>query len=118
MAGRRVAVTRTREQASELSEKLVALGAEVLELPVLRITKEISKPALADVMLELSSYDWLVFTSANGVRHFFDEFLRLFDDIRALGGMRIAAIGDGTARRIAELVWGPMLPARGFLAPG
>ena len=103
LAGKRVAVTRTREQASELSEKLVALGAEVLELPVLRITKEISKQSLADVMLELSSYDWIVFTSANGVRHFFDEFLRLFDDIRALGGMRIAAVGDGTSRRIADL---------------
>ena len=103
LTGKRVAVTRTREQVSELSQKLLALGAEVLELPVLRITKEISKQSLADVMLELSSYDWLVFTSANGLRYFFDEFLRIFDDIRALGGLRIAAVGDGTSRRIAEL---------------
>ncbi len=103
MAGKRVVVTRTREQASELSSRLAALGAEVLELPVLRITKEVDLHLLADVMLELSSYDWIVFTSANGVRYFFEEFLRVFDDIRALGLLRIAAVGDGTARRIAEL---------------
>jgi len=103
LAGRRVVVTRTREQASGLAAKLAALGAEVVELPVLRISKEIVKESLADVMLELGGYDWLVFTSANGVRYFFEEFFRLFDDIRALGGLRIAAVGDGTGRRIADL---------------
>jgi len=102
LAGRRVVVTRTREQASVLAGRLTALGAEVIELPVLRISKEISKDNLADVMLELGSYDWIVFTSANGVRYFFEEFFRLFDDIRALGGLRFACVGDGTARGIAE----------------
>jgi uroporphyrinogen-III synthase len=103
LSGRRIVVTRTREQASDLAEKLRLLGAEAVELPVLRITKEISKESLLDVMLELGSYDWLVFTSANGVRFFFDEFLRIYDDIRSLGGLRIAAVGDGTSRRIADL---------------
>lgn len=103
MAGKRVVVTRTREQASELSSRLAALGAEVLELPVLRITKEVDLQVLADVLLELASYDWIVFTSANGVRYFFEEFLRVFDDIRALGHLRLACVGDGTARRIADL---------------
>jgi uroporphyrinogen-III synthase len=70
LSGRRIVVTRTREQASELAAKLARLGAEVIELPVLRISREISKQALADVMLEFGAYDWLVFTSANGV-HFF-----------------------------------------------
>src|SRR5271154_3589579 len=103
LAGRRVVVTRTREQASELAAKLAALGAEVVELPVLRISKEILKESLADVMLELGGYDWLASTSATGVRYFFEEFFRLFDDIRAPGGLRIAAVGDGTSRRIADL---------------
>jgi uroporphyrinogen-III synthase len=103
LAGRRIVVTRTREQASVLAARLAALGAAVIELPVLCISKEISKDTLADVMLELASYDWIVFTSANGVRYFFEEFLRLFDDIRALGGLRIACVGDGTARGIADL---------------
>jgi uroporphyrinogen-III synthase len=57
----------------------------VVELPLITVTKEIDKDPLADVMLELGSYDWIVFTSANGVRFFFEEFLRIFDDIRALG---------------------------------
>ena len=103
MAGKRVVVTRTREQASELARRLDALGAEVLELPVLRITKEVDLHQLADVLLELASYDWIVFTSANGVRYFFEEFRRVFDDIRSLGLLRIAAVGDGTARRLTEL---------------
>jgi uroporphyrinogen-III synthase len=103
LTGRRVVVTRTREQASALASRLAALGAEVIELPVLRISKEISKEALADVMLEFGAYDWLVFTSANGVHFFFEEFRRIFDDIRALGLVRIACVGDGTARAVASL---------------
>lgn len=103
LAGRRIAVTRAREQASELSSKLVALGAEVIELPLIRVTREISKQNLADVMLELGGYDWIVFTSPNGVRFFFEEFFRLFEDIRSLGLLRIACVGEATARGIADL---------------
>lgn len=102
LAGRRVAVTRAREQTSELAGKLAALGAEVVELPLIHIVKDVEKQALADVMLELGSYDWIVFTSANGVRFFFEEFFRLFDDIRALGLLRFACVGDTTAKAIAE----------------
>ena len=100
LTGRRVAITRAREQAPELTAKLQALGAEVLELPLISITKEISKQDLADVLLELGSYDWIVFTSANGVRYFFEEFNRVFDDIRSLGLLRIACVGPATAAAI------------------
>jgi uroporphyrinogen-III synthase len=103
LTGRRIVVTRTRDQASELASKLAAFGAEVIELPVIRISKEISKPALADVMLEFGGYDWLVFTSANGVHNFFSEFFRIFDDIRSLGLIRIACIGEATAKAVADL---------------
>jgi uroporphyrinogen-III synthase len=103
LSGRRVVVTRTRDQASELSAKLASLGAQVVELPVLRISREVSKQMLADALLELGSYDWLVFTSANGVHHFFAEFLKVFDDIRSLGLVRIACVGDATARAVREL---------------
>jgi uroporphyrinogen-III synthase len=101
LKGRRIAVTRAREQAPELTAKLTALGAEVIELPLIRVSKHISKDNLADVMLELGAYDWIVFTSANGVRFFFEEFFRLFDDIRALGLLRFACIGDATGREVA-----------------
>jgi len=100
LSGRRIAVTRAREQAPELSGKLTALGAEVVELPLIHVSKDIQKDPLADVMLELGGYDWITFTSANGVRYFMEEFLRLFDDIRALGLLRFACIGDTTAAAI------------------
>ncbi len=103
LSGRRIAVTRAREQASELAGKLSALGAEVIELPLIRVSKSISKESLADVLLELGSYDWIVFTSANGVRYFFEEFRRIFDDIRSLGLLRIACVGEGTAKLVREL---------------
>lgn len=103
LVGRRVAVTRAREQTPELSTKLTALGADVIELPLITISKEISKQDLADTMLELGGYDWIVFTSANGVRFFFEEFFRLFDDIRSLGLLRIACVGAGTAKAVQEL---------------
>jgi uroporphyrinogen-III synthase len=103
LAGRRIAVTRAREQASELAGLLSGLGAEIVELPLIRVTKEISKEILAEVMQDLGAYDWIVFTSANGVRFFFEEFFRLFDDIRALGLLRFACVGEGTARAVTAL---------------
>ncbi|MEO7598623.1 MAG: uroporphyrinogen-III synthase [Opitutus sp.] len=103
LAGRRVAITRAREQASELASKLTGLGAEVIELPLIRVTKSVALQPLADVLLELGGYDWIVFTSSNGVRYFFEEFLRVFDDIRSLGLLRIACIGESTAKAIRAL---------------
>ena len=94
--GRSVVVTRAREQASELRARLEALGAEVVELPAIAIEP-------IDVVLpDLSAYDWLVFTSANGVDAFFERGLQpLTLDARALAGTRIAVIGPGTERAIA-----------------
>lgn len=103
LSGRRIAVTRAREQSPELAAKLAALGAEVIELPLIQVTKHVDKNALADVLLELGSYDWIVFTSANGVRYFFEEFLRVFDDIRSLGLLRFACVGDATAAAVRSL---------------
>lgn len=103
LAGRRIAITRAREQSSELAEKLEALGAEPVELPLIKISREISKQNLADTMLELGSYDWILFTSVNGVRFFFAQFFELFDDIRALGLIRFAVVGEATAKAIEDL---------------
>jgi uroporphyrinogen-III synthase len=102
LSGRRVVITRAREQTSELAGKLSGLGADVIELPLIRVTKHIEKETLADIMMELGTYDWVVFTSANGVRFFFEEFFRLFDEIRALGLLRFACIGEATAKAIKE----------------
>lgn len=100
--GRRIAITRTRAQTSEMRAQLEDLGAEVIELPLIDVVKDVSKDRLAEVFPEFGAYDWLVFTSPNGVKYFFEEFHRVFDDIRSLGLMRIACVGDGTARAIKE----------------
>lgn len=102
LTGKRIAVTRARDQASELAGKLGALGAEVIELPLIHVSKAVDLHTLADVLAELGSYDWIVFTSANGVRYFFEEFYRVFDDVRSLGLLRFACIGEATGKAIAE----------------
>ena len=101
--GQRIVVTRTREQASQLSRQLLELGAEVLEIPTIKIVPPDEKQDLIDAILELNAYDWLIFTSPNGVATFFDYFFKTFDDLRDIGGVRIAAIGPGTAAKLREL---------------
>lgn len=101
--GKRIVVTRTREQASELSRRLLELGAEVLEIPTIKITHPTRREDVVDAMLSLNSYDWLVFTSPNGVTAFFDFFFKRFQDLRDLGGARLAAIGPATAAKLSEL---------------
>jgi uroporphyrinogen III methyltransferase/synthase len=100
--GRRVAITRTRDQNSELREKLESLGAEVIELPLITISKDVDKFGLVEILAELGMYDWIVFTSANGVRYFFEDFLKGYPDIRALGLLRFACVGKATAREIEK----------------
>jgi uroporphyrinogen III methyltransferase / synthase len=101
--GQRVVVTRTRDQASQLSRQLLELGADVMEVPTIKIDLPDDRQDLVDAILGLNSYDWLVFTSANGVSAFFDLFFKTFDDLRDIGGVRIAAVGPGTAARLKEI---------------
>jgi len=103
LAGRRIVITRPREQAAEWRTQLGALGAEVIELPLIQVTKHYDKQTLVEIFAELTQYEWLVFTSANGARFFFEEFLKGFDDIRALGLVRIAVVGEATADVIRGL---------------
>ena len=102
LSGKRIVVTRTRTQAGVLSEQLRALGADVIELPTIRIEPPNDLRAFAELVQEAHAYDWIVFTSPNGVTAFFDLFYKLYDDAREIGGARIAAIGAATARRIKE----------------
>ena len=103
--GQRIVVTRTRAQASLLSKQLLELGADVLEIPTIKIAPpgDERRQDIIDALLELNSYDWLVFTSPNGVTAFFDLFFRRFDDLRDVGGAKIAAIGPATAEKLKEL---------------
>jgi uroporphyrinogen III methyltransferase/synthase len=101
--GRRIVTTRAREQSGDLHRKLEDLGADVLELALVEIKPFVDRDLTLEVFAEVGHYDWLVFTSANGVRHFFDLFLKGFRDLRALGVMRIACVGEATARAVRAL---------------
>ncbi len=101
--GQRIVVTRNRERAGDCSQKLAELGADVLEIPAIKIVQPENKRDIVDALLGLNSYDWLVFTSANGVTAFFDMFFKRFQDLRDIGGVRIAAVGPATAARLREL---------------
>ena len=72
-------------------------------MPTIKITEPLEKMAIVDALLEINSYEWLIFTSANGVTAFFDMFFKRFQDLRDLGGCRIAAIGPATAAKLREL---------------
>jgi uroporphyrinogen III methyltransferase/synthase len=101
--GERIVVTRARDQAERLTRPLLELGAEVLEIPAIRIVPPENKEDLKDALLGLHEYDWVVFTSPNGVTTFFDYFFKGFDDLRDIGGVRLAAVGPATAARLKEL---------------
>ncbi len=101
--GRRIVVTRRSEQAGGFAQRLTELGADVLEVPTIKITRPTETDAIVDALLGLNAYDWLVFTSVNGVTAFFDIFFRRFQDLRDIGGVRIAAVGPATAAKLREL---------------
>ena len=102
LLGKRIVVTRTRKQASVLSSKLRVLGAHAIELPTIRIEPPSDLREFAQLVQDAHIYDWIVFTSANGVEAFFDIFFKLYDDAREIGGARIAVIGPATAQRVKD----------------
>ena len=101
--GRRIVVTRSRAQASLLSRQLLERGADVLEIPTIRLEPPTERLALADALLELNAYDWLIFTSPNGVATFFEYFFKVFEDMRDIGGVRLAAVGPATAAKLQRI---------------
>lgn len=101
--GKRIVVTRTRTQASQLSSQLSELGAEVLEIPTIKVVEPDDKQSIIDAIMGLNTYSWVVFTSPNGVDWFFKFFFQAFDDLRDLGGTRIAAVGPATEKKLNDL---------------
>ena len=101
--GKRIVVTRGRGQNAEMMQTLANLGADVLEIPAIKQEQPDNKQDVVDALLSLNSYDWLIFTSANGVTAFFDLFFRHFKDLRDLGGAKIAAVGPATAAKLREM---------------
>ena len=95
--GQTVVVTRTRHQASELSARLTELGAAVIEAPTLELAPPADPAVVDDALRNAGRYDWVVFTSANGVYQTKARLLELGLDARTFGGAKVAAVGDSTA---------------------
>jgi len=100
--GKKIVVTRAQDQAGELSERLRSLGADAIELPVISIQPPEHSAPLGLAIAHLADYDWLIFTSVNGVRCFLEHLDRSPHDLRLLKA-KICAIGPSTRRAIEEL---------------
>lgn len=100
--GKKVVVTRARAQASQLVEKIRELGGEAIEFPSIKIAKEEGLNPLYNAFKNIEHYDWIVFTSINSVKIFFDEMFKNNMDIRDLKGIKICAIGPATRDKLIE----------------
>lgn len=100
--GKRIVVTRARSQASDLVRRLEDLGAQCLEYPTIRIAPIPDDSGLDAAIENLTEYDWLIFTSVNGVRFFFERLFQSGKDVRALGHLKTAAIGPATSRKLLD----------------
>lgn len=115
--GQRVVITRAREQASTLAATLRQLGAEVLELPTIQIQRAADYGPLDRAISNLRDYDWLIFTSVNGVRYFLERLDASGSDLRALRG-RICAIGPATRAALENLHLKVDVTAERYVAEG
>jgi uroporphyrinogen III methyltransferase/synthase len=115
--GRRIVVTRSTQQAPALTEKLRELGAEVIEMPATQVARMDLAPLRAELD-QLSDYQWLIFTSQNGVSIFWEQLLGERRDARALSALKIAAVGPATAGALLEHgIAVDVIPSR-FVAEG
>jgi uroporphyrinogen III methyltransferase/synthase len=115
--GKRIVVTRAKGQADALSARLGALGAAAIEIPTIEIRPAADYAPLDRAIANLSSYDWLIFTSANGVRFFLDRLDHSATDLRALRA-RICAIGPATRTAIEALHLKVDLMGKQYVAEG
>jgi uroporphyrinogen III methyltransferase/synthase len=100
LRGKRILVTRARRQAKPLVRAIEALGGEVIEFPTIEIRPPDSYGPLDRAIGQIKIYDWLIFTSANGVERFLARFEKLEKNLAHLAGIEIAAIGPETAKRL------------------
>ena len=100
LLGKRIVVTRARKQASDLVRQLADQGAECLEFPTIKVVPADDQRPIDKAIENLSDYDWIVFTSVNGVYFFFQRLFTLDRDVRALHHLHTAAIGPATAEKL------------------
>ncbi len=116
--GRTVVVTRAREQASGLAARLEELGANVIQCPTIEIVPMKDYAPLDKAVADLADYQWLIFTSVNGVKYFWKRLEAAGRDARALGTCKVAAIGPATAEALRERGISPDLVPEKYMAEG
>lgn len=99
---RHIVLTRPEGRGADWKNALSEAGAAVSELPLLEIKFEPDDTVLSEVLDAMGEYDWVVFTSPNGVRGFFDRFFERFSDIRSVGGVRFACVGPATEKALRQ----------------
>lgn len=102
LSGKRIVITRARAQASGLVSTLSKLGAHCIEIPTIKIAPPSDIAPLMESINSIDKYDWLVFTSVNGVKFFFDTLYEMGKDVRALGHLKFACIGPVTKERLKD----------------
>jgi uroporphyrinogen III methyltransferase/synthase len=113
LSGKRIVVTRARSQASELARRLSEFGAEVVEFPTIAIEPPRQYAPMDRAIEQLQAYDWLFFTSVNGVQSFFSRLRQLGKNSQALEHLKVVAIGPETAGRLEdEGVHAHLVPAK------
>jgi uroporphyrinogen III methyltransferase/synthase len=100
--GKRILVTRPRDQAADLVERLESMGAEAIEAPMIRIVPPDDYGPLDDACARASGFDWIIFSSANAVDAFVDRLLAGPEDLRALKGVKLCVVGPATGERLAR----------------
>ncbi len=100
--GKRIVITRARAQASGLVSELTQLGANCIEIPTIEIAPPKDIKPLKQAIENIDNYDWLVFTSVNGVKFFFDTLFEMGKDVRCLGHLKFACIGPVTKERLKD----------------
>ncbi|MBD2731561.1 uroporphyrinogen-III C-methyltransferase [Nostoc sp. FACHB-892] len=116
LSGKTILVTRSVGQSSQFSDRLIALGATVIEMPTLEIGPPSSWEALDDAIAHLSDFDWLIFTSTNGIDYFFERLIAQEKDTRALAGVKIAVVGEKTAHCLKQRSLQPDFIPPNFIA--
>ncbi len=105
LTGRRILITRARHQAGSLYQALQSLGAEVIVAPMIEISPPDSYAPLDDALRNLSRYDWLVLTSANGAAALWSRMEALGLSVRAMPAVQVAAVGPATAHALEQQGW-------------
>lgn len=118
LSGKRVMVTRARAQASDLAVLLEALGAETIQFPTIRIEDAADQAPLREAAERVGEFDWVVFTSVNGVERFWTALRAAGRDARAFGRARVCAIGPATSAAVEERGVRPDLVPDDFVAEG